>query len=184
MLQYATLSEQVIPSGEAKFMIVKAYLMLGDIEAAVLKTRALLTHNFEYLYKLQKDEDCKDILPRVNDVILDIHPKGSGNLAMHSYVLMGLDQNKALKSAKQAIREDTDIYKRFAKPIFQPITPQIDNCMFWETVKRLEPDMPKFNEDMEDTEQVSIKTNEDTKDNVYEDEEIDDTYEDNDENIE
>lgn len=176
MLQYASLSEQVIPSGEAKFVVVKAYLMLGDIETAVLKTRTLLTHNFDYLYKLQKDEDCKDILPRLNDVILDIHPTGSGNLAMHSYVLMGLDQNKALESAKQAIHEDTDIYKRFAKPIFKPITPQIDNCMFWETVKHLEPDIPKFNEDIEE--------NEDTEDDVYKDEEMDDTYEGNDENIE
>lgn len=160
MLQYATLSEQVIPSGEAKFMIVKAYLMLEDVETAVLKTRILLTHNFDYLYKVQKDDDCKSILPRLNDVILDIHPKGSGNLAMQSYVLMGLDQTKALEAAKQAILENINIYPRFAKSIFKPITPQIDNCMFWETVKHLEPDIPKFDEDAEGIDNIDEEKDE------------------------
>lgn len=163
MLHYANLSEQVIASGEAKFMIVKAYLMLEDVETAVLKVRSLLTHHFDYLYKLQKDKDCKDILPHLNDVILNIHPKGSGNLAMQSYVLMGLDQNKALESAKQAIREDTDIYKNFAKSVFKPITPQIDNCMFWETVKKLEPDISQLNENV-DNEKID-----DTYDNEEDD---------------
>lgn len=144
MLQYATLSEEITSSGEAKFMIVKAFLMLGDIENAILKTGPLLTHNFDYLYKLQKDEDCKDILPHINKIVLDIHPKGPRNLAMQSYVLMDLDQNKALEAAKQAICKDRKTYKLFDKPIFKPITPQIDNCMFWETAKHLEPDIPKI----------------------------------------
>lgn len=172
------------PSGEVKFTIVKAYLMLGDVETAVLKARTLLTHNFDYLYKLQKDEDCKELWPHLNKVILDIHPKGSGNLAMQAYVLMDLDQNKALEAAQKAILGDPDIYKRFLRPQFKPITPQIDNCMFWETVNRLEPDIPKLNAMVPLSEQDAAETDDiveaDMVEEDYIDEEgdIDDTYED------
>lgn len=143
MLQYATLSNEVSPSGEAKFMIVKALLIMQDINKAIAKTKTLLTHNFEYLYKLRTDEDCKEILPYLDKIILEIHPTESRNLAMQSYVLMDLDRKKALEAAKRAICKDISLYKRFDKPIFKSIAKQIDNCMFWETVKHLEPDMPR-----------------------------------------
>lgn len=144
MLHYAQLSNESFASGEAGFLAVKAHLMLGNAPEALKQARQLLTHFFNYLYKLQHDEDCQALAPQLNELMLTVHPQGASNLAMQAHVLMQLDPAKALEAARQAILEDSSVYEAFGKPVFQSIAPQLDNCMFWKTLRELQPEVPSL----------------------------------------
>lgn len=144
MLHYAQLSEEMFPSGEAGFLAVKAQIMLGNEPEALKLAQKLLTHFFNYLYKLQHDEDCRILVPKLDELVLKVRPKGASNLAMQAHALMRLDSVKALEAACQAISEDPSSYEAFAKPVFQPIAPQLDNYMFWSTLRRLQPEVPSL----------------------------------------
>ena len=140
MLSHAQNSDTHTPSLEAKYMQAKAYALMGKEEEAKNKILTILSEDFSFLQRVEKDEDFKHLLQELKSKIPLLAAKGVDNKCMQAYELARSGNKEvALTICKAVLSTDIMKYSKFQNKVFKDMSKDIDDMAFWSGLSKLGP---------------------------------------------